>query len=296
MDLFVNHEVASMVVARNLCRGGSHRRETNGRTASTARSGSRFTAGVGATDRGESVLADSPAGHWAEVLGPEGREPLELMPPGIAAAILERIDAALDEGNLRRALALERLLPSTLGAEPAVVDRLVTLRLLEGDVQTAAAGLGASPAVGGSNGTRPRLRLLALVVAVGVGDPAAIAAEMASPGPCGLACRCLGLILEALGAASTRPDRLGPGADPAAALCRIAAEYPRPVASLTAALGLLEQLLVGLALRQSPNAARALRAIRGVARDLDIGFDALAGSDELAVTPSDRATLRLRAA
>jgi hypothetical protein len=202
-----------------------------------------------------------------DCLGDERHESLSSLPRGIATSILERIDEALALGEQGNALLLERMLPPTLGAEPAVVDRLATLRLIEGDVTTASAALGACPQ------STPRLDLLRMVIAVHRGD-AALAPHQGV----------VALVLEALVRHAG-----GELADSTSALCAIVAGRAAPVATLTAALVELEQLLTPE--REDSLSARVLAALRGVATDLGLTLNTASISPDLAVTPSDCAFL-----
>lgn len=230
-----------------------------------------------------------------ESLIAELREPLDDLPPGIAFNVLSQLDRALDAGNLPLALALERLLPSTLGTEPAIVDRLVTLRLLEGDIGTAAAGLGTCPT------STPRLDFLRKIVAI-LNDRLDVASA-AGAADTPIAAVLSALLSHVRYTGSCRSERHGFAAagDATAAACEVVGRRPSPVATLTFALIAIENLLdVSGRLVAGSLAAAVLAALRGVALDLGIALGTGPRADdaagELAVTPSDRQRLRLRAA
>ncbi|MDZ4828967.1 MAG: hypothetical protein SGJ09_02055 [Phycisphaerae bacterium] len=226
-----------------------------------------------------------------ESLSAELREPLDDLPPGIAFDVLTQLDRALDAGNLPLALALERLLPSTLGTDPAIVDRLVTLRILEGDVTTAAAGLGTCPIA------TPRLDFLRRIVAIQLDQLDATSTSDSAEAPIlAVMTALVGHVLHARPRGNLRRG-FEAASDATAAACAVVARRPSPVATLTFALIAIENLLDMPGRPPAGSLASAVLAtLRGVAVDLGITLGAPSPTDELAVTPSDRQRLRLRAA
>ena len=256
-----------------------------------------------------SLLAASPSNptgnsrnHWearratasgtlaCEALNAEIREPLDpLLSTAIdemTGPILVALDRAIDARDLALALTLERLLPMSLGAEPAIVDRFVTLRLWEGDLGPASAGLGACPVA------TPRLNLLRAVVRVrsGFSETASFSREN------GLILR----VLQTLISHTTQSRPMGPAhhaGDATVAVCALVTGRACPVATLTLALVHLERLLESDGTLATGTLTTAvLASLRGVALDLGITLGSTPPADELAVTPTDRARLRLRAA
>lgn len=221
---------------------------------------------------------------------------------------LERISDAIAARDLPAALAAERSLPPLVGAEPAIVDRLATLRLLEGDPATAAAALGAVAV------ESPRLELLRAIALAALEDldelerhvDSTVGTAWARPG--------LALVDTVLG--RVRADAMGYHAlgDPSAEYCarlagrlgaRVAFDasdtgnVPSGARLLTIAQSAMDEVLRLLApcTPARPSLARCLvGTIDRMARDLGLCVSAGNDASPLAVSLRDRAEMHLRAA
>ncbi|MBL9147811.1 MAG: hypothetical protein JNM94_03875 [Phycisphaerae bacterium] len=109
-------------------------------------------------------LACARATHRADALAAEGPMPCDGGVSEDVRASIAAIDRAVAAGDVRRALECERRLPASIDADPAIVDRVATLRLLEGDAVTALAVLGAVAR------PTPRLDLLRAVALLALDD------------------------------------------------------------------------------------------------------------------------------
>lgn len=242
---------------------------------------------------------------------PDLRESLDALENGVAVETLDRIDEALDAADLDRARHLERLLPQELGAEPAVIDRLATLRLLEGDVTTAAALLGACPV------STPRLDLLRAITALRQDDM--LTAFAVANGDCARRSLCLRIIAAVVSGLTAWEQGIRVGADTTAAVCEATREGTNATsgvgpAALTPALRTLGALLPDAGEGTFMHAIRL--ALCGIAEDLGIplpiplptlnaggplgsgGQPGTPGSQagDLGVRPDDRNGMNLRAA
>jgi hypothetical protein len=225
---------------------------------------------------------------------PDLRESLECLENGTAIETLQRIDDALDAADLGRAKHLERLLPQSIGAEPAVVDRLATLRILEGDLATAAALLGAAPQ------STPRLDLLRAVVALRQDDM--LTAFALANGETARRSLCLRIIAAVVSGLTAWEQGIRVGADTTAAVCEATREGTSATsgigsAALTPALRTLGSLLPDDAPGTFMHAVRL--ALTGIAEDLGIPLPvptAIPSAGTLGVDPDDRKGMNLRAA
>lgn len=220
---------------------------------------------------------------------PDLREPLDALENGVAVETLDRIDEALDAGDLARAKHLERLLPESVGAEPAIIDRLATLRLLDGQIEAAAALLVSCPL------TTPRLDLLRAVVALRQ-DDMLTAFAIAN----GETCRrslCLRIIAAIVSGLTAWEQGIRVGADTTAAVCEATREGTNATSGLgpTALLPALRTLGSLLPDAEQGTFMHAIRlALVGIAEDLGIPLPV--PNLTLGVTPDDRDGLNLRAA
>lgn len=220
---------------------------------------------------------------------PDLREPLDALENGIAVETLDRIDEALDAGDLARAKHLERLLPQNLGAEPAVIDRLATLRLLDGDLETAGALLGACPV------STPRLDLLRAVVALRHDDMLTAFAVASSESA--RRSLCLRIIAAIVSGLTAWEQGIRVGADTTAAVCEATRDGTHATCgvgptALVPALRTLGALLPDAAAGTFMHATRV--ALVGIAEDLGIPLPVTGPG--LGITPDDRDGLNLRAA
>ncbi|MDZ4755668.1 MAG: hypothetical protein SGJ11_14370 [Phycisphaerae bacterium] len=220
---------------------------------------------------------------------PDLHEPLDSLEAGVAVETLERIDGAIGAGDLQRARQLEALLPQSLRAEPPVADRLATVRLLAGDLESAAAVLDACPQ------STPRLDLLRAVAALRRDD--LLAAFAIANGPSARRSLCLRILAAIVSSLTAWEQGVRVKSDPTAAVCETTRETLNATAgigpeSLIPAMRALRQLFPEARPGTFPAAIRA--AILSVAHDLAIPLDAT--PDTLCVTPIDAVRLNLRAA
>ena len=234
---------------------------------------------------------------------PDEHEPLDTMPPGVGTTFLAVIDRAIDRGDLDAAMRIERLLPADLGSDPAVVDRLATLRLLEGDLATARAALGAAPR------SSPRLAFLRAIIDLHDGrmsQAEARLAEARGPGsPTASPCLLSQILTDLLAATEAIPSGYRLRTEAACRGGRSASSVAEGPDAGPAALGRALRTLHQLLARSSPEATLAgflARAIGSAAADLgadlptrpaDRGASSEAG---LAVTTADRDRILRRAA
>jgi hypothetical protein len=232
--------------------------------------------------------------HPASPTPLDRHEPLDTLPPGIAAELLSMIDRAIDRDEAHVAARLERMLPWSMTTEPAVLDRHVTLRLLEGEVASAQTALDATPA------TTPRLDLLRAVVAIRLGDPlGAFAWSHGLSAARSLALRVVSAILAAI---ERTPTGYRMVSDPAPAVCAASRGAPDPTIGtgpgcIAPTLRMLDGLLGSEAdaVTAAHDLAATVRtAIAGLASDL--GLTLAVEATPLAVTPDDGVRLGLRAA
>jgi hypothetical protein len=259
-------------------------------------------------------LTSMRAANRAFALAAEGPMPCPHSMPDATRAAIDEIDRAVAAGDIAWAFAAERRLPASIDAEPAIVDRIATLRLLEGDAVTALAVLGAVAR------PSPRLDLLRVVALVALDDHDSLDLHLEElcdePSD-----RPLAAVVAAALAAQARP--LYPDvaaaaprhADPSPSFCGImtatvaarrSANVPCTAASLCeAALRELSLLLAPFAglgtagTRSSGLARRLMSALTGLARDLGLTHAIarqadLPDAESVAVRVSDRRHLQCR--
>lgn len=227
---------------------------------------------------------------------PDLREPLDSLENGSAVETLALMDDAIDAGDLDRARHLERLLSESIGGEPAIIDRLATLRLLEGDLHGAASHLGSCPM------STPRLDLLRAIVALRNDDM--LSAFAIANGETARRSLCLRIIAAVVAGLTAWEQGIRVGADTTASVC----EATREGAEATSGVGpaaLVPALRTLGALLPDADAGTFMHAMRmalvGIAEDLGIplpvaGTGTTPPSQGLGVTPDDRNGMNLRAA
>jgi hypothetical protein len=211
---------------------------------------------------------------------PDLHEPLDTLDAGSAVETLGLIDAALEAGDRERAKQLETLLPPSLVAEPPVVDRLATIRLLEGDVDRAAELLDACPHA------TPRLDLLRAVVCLRRDD--LLSAFAIANGLSARRSLCLRVLAAVVSSLTAWEQGVHVKSDPTAAVCEATRESFDASsgigpASLIPALRALRMLLPHAKPGSFPAAIN--EAIVSVAHDLGIPIDET--PDTLCVMPTD---------
>lgn len=216
-------------------------------------------------------------------------EPLSGLAPGIASSFLVLIDRALELNDLAAATRVERLLPPSLGSDPAVVDRRATLRILEGDLATAGAALGGCPML------TPRLDLLRAILTARRGDSFRLFGLVhgASSGA-SLGLRTLAALLSRAVLAEGGYRLTG---DPIRAVCDACRERSNGPIPGPSTIGRTVRQLLRLLGRTAPRGTLAAALIDGL-REIaaDLGLEAEPPASGLAVTPEDRDRLHLRVA